>query len=169
MRLFMLLILCSSGIACATPGHTGPAMPKDFEELKSLVGTWEGTSKMGGDKDIPVKVVYELTSGGTAITEKLMPGTPHEMLSIFHKEGSSVGMTHYCAMGNQPHLELSKSDGKTMVFVMNKPQGISSEKEMHMHQLTLTKLDKDTIRQEWVAYKDGKAEAPHVFTFKRAK
>ena len=168
MRSIVFLALLAGGTACATPSNSPAPMPKEFEQLKSLTGTWEGTSKMG-DKEMPIKIVYELTSGGTAISEKLMPGTPHEMLSVYHKEGDSVGMTHYCSMGNQPHLELSKSDGNTLVFTMTKPQGISSEKETHMHQLTLTRVDKDTLRQEWLSYSDGKPDAPHVFTAKRVK
>ena len=65
-------------------------MPKEFDTLKKLVGKWEGTSVMAG-KEEKVSVVYELTSGGTAIAERLMPGTAHEMVSMYYSEGKNAG------------------------------------------------------------------------------
>src|SRR4051794_13124831 len=100
-KIFLPLLLAVSQPVLAHPNQEAPAMPKEFDEMKQLVGNWEGTSKMG-DKEETVNVVYELTSGGTAITEKTMAGTPHEMISIYHREGKSLAMTHCCAIGNQP-------------------------------------------------------------------
>lgn len=120
-------------------------------------------------KEEPVTVTYALTSGGTALIETLMPGTPHEMVSVYHKDGKTLSMTHYCALGNQPHMKLKKSDGKVMTFEMKKPLGISSTKEMHMHAVTLTLVDADTLKQEWLSYDKGKPTEPSVFNFKRSK
>ena len=163
------LIILISQVALAHPNHEAPPMPKEFDTLKGLVGTWEGKAKMGGDKEELVKVVYELTSGGTAIVEKLMPGTPNEMVTVYHKDGKTLGMTHYCALGNQPHMMLKKADASTMVFEMTKVQGISSIKEPHMHAVTLTMPDKDTLNQEWTHFSDGKKSMTVHLSFKRKK
>jgi hypothetical protein len=141
------------------------AMPKEFEFVKGLVGTWEGTSKGMDGKEEKVSVIYELTSGGTAVVEKLMPGTPHEMVSVYHKDGNSIAMTHYCALGNAPQMALKKLGDKTIEFEMTKPIGISSPKEDHMHSVKLTKGD-NTLTQEWTSIEKGqKSKTPTVFTF----
>lgn len=143
-----------------------PVMPKDFDTLKQLVGTWEGTTVMNG-KEEKVSVIYELTSGGTAIAEKLMPGTPHEMISMYYKSGKSLAMTHYCAIGNHPELPLKNADSTHLTFEMTKPIGVSSMKETHMHAVVLTLPDKDHLVQEWTSYENGKKSETAVFKFTR--
>jgi hypothetical protein len=163
----MVLVVASPALAHE---HPTPSIPKELDTMtKELVGTWEGMSKMGGDKEMPVSVVYEVTSGGTAITERLFPGTPHEMISVYHKDGDTVSMTHFCAFGNAPQMKLKKFDGKVMAFEMTKPMGISSMKEPHMHAVTLTLTDHDSLQHEWVNYMNGKKAEVSVFNFKRKK
>lgn len=143
------------------------AMPKEFDQMRNLIGTWEGTADMGDGKEQPVTAVYELTSGGTAITEKLMPGTTHEMTTIFYKDGKSVAMTHYCAMGNHPEMKLKSADGKAMTFEMKGAAGIASAKEEHMHALTITTPDANTLQEEWTNFADGKKKMTAKFKYKR--
>jgi hypothetical protein len=171
MKLTMAFLTLISSMALASPEHKEHkpvAMPQEFETLKKLVGTWEGTTKMG-DKETPISVVYELTSAGTAITEKLGPGTPMEMVSVYHKNGKSLAMTHYCAVGNAPQMNLKKADDKSIFFEMTKPIGVSSMKEMHMHSIKLTLNSGDSLTQEWTNYENGKKKETAVFTFTRKK
>jgi len=166
LLLALTLLLAQTCFAGAEGHHQPPAMPKEFEALKTLVGKWEGTTKMH-DKEEKTEVTYALTSGGTAIMETMMPGTPHEMVSIYHKAGKSLAMTHYCALGNQPYMPLKKADKKSISFELKKPVGISSMKEEHMHAVTLTLQDNDTLVQDWVNYKGGKKAGNVTFTLKR--
>jgi hypothetical protein len=71
--------------------HAMPAkaLPTELESLKKLVGTWQGKAQMG-TQEIPVTIVYESTAGGTAVLERLFPGTPHEMTSVYTAEGDKV-------------------------------------------------------------------------------
>lgn len=147
--------------------HMQVSIPKELESMKQLVGTWQGKQEMEG-KEVPITVEYSVTSSGTAITEKLMSGTPHEMVSVYHKNGDSVAMTHYCGLGNQPFMKLKKSDGKVMSFEMHKAKGITSKKEPHMHAVTLT-VDGDNLTQDWVYYEDGKQSKVVSFNLTRAK
>ena len=39
-----------------------------------------------GDKTLPLTITYESTAGSTAISERMFPGTPHEMLSVYTVE-----------------------------------------------------------------------------------
>lgn len=46
---------------------------REFERMKQLVGSWEGTSDMGKEEK-KVRVEYRLTAGGSALLETLFPG-----------------------------------------------------------------------------------------------
>ena len=126
--------------------------------MKQLVGKWQGTTTPMGPNDKPAPAVTEfrLTSGGSAIEENLAKGSPHEMVDMYTDEGGRLAMTHYCAMGNQPHMKLKQADDQHMVFEMVEAQGITSPDESHMHALTLTLKDKNTLQQDWVNYDKGK-------------
>src|SRR6266852_7737782 len=102
--------------------HPGAKMPASFDNVKALVGQWERTTKMG-DKDTPVTASYEMTAGGTAILERLLTGTPNEMVSVYHSDGTKVAITHYCMLGNQPEMTLRKTDKNMMVFEMAATSG----------------------------------------------
>ncbi len=164
MSLMALVIAMTS---FAGPGHHKlPPMPKEIEAMKGLVGQWEGTTLMDG-KEVPATVSYALTSGNTVLMETLGAGTPHEMVSVYHKDGKGFGMTHYCALGNQPHMKLKSAKNGVFVFEMQGKDGIESLKEMHMHAVTLTLVDPNTLKQEWTNYNEGKKAQTAVFTFKK--
>src|SRR6185369_15449451 len=92
----------------------------------------------------------------TVIMERCNVGTPHEMVTMYHPNGKTVTMTHYCMLGNQPQLTLTKSDNKTMSFEMKGTQGIHSKNEMHMHAMNLQWISDKEIVQEWTGYDKGK-------------
>lgn len=165
-KLALISLAVLAPLALASHDHKPPPMPAEFTPLSGLVGSWEGTTMMNG-KEEKATVSYALTSAKTALVETLGPGTEYEMISVYHKDGKGLGMTHYCALGNQPYMKLVKSSPTTFVFEMKKPVGISSMKEPHMHAVTLTLTDKDTLKQEWTHYENGKKAQTAVFNFKR--
>src|SRR5258708_4442203 len=108
-------IVASLGIADTMPSP--PKSSADFERLKSLIGVWQGT-ETGGHGPADVRVEYRLTAGGSALEEKLFPGTPHEMVSVYYDEDGKLGMTHYCMLGNHPRMTLTKSTAKEMMLAL---------------------------------------------------
>src|SRR5262245_12866207 len=106
-------------VAAVSRGHVcQPAKPgasAAFERLKSLAGTWKGTGGHG-DAQEPMTVTYKVTSGGSVVLETVAQGTEHEMITIYYLDGEDLVLTHYCALGNQPHMKAAaQSDGK-LVF-----------------------------------------------------
>jgi hypothetical protein len=144
------------------------ALPKEFDALKKLVGTWQGKSKMG-DKEFPVTITYELTAGGSTILERLFPGTPHEMLSVYTAEGDKLVMTHYCALGNHPRMALKSATAKSVSFEMAGTEGIRSANDMHMHAMTVAWVDGDHIKETWVSWDKGAKKEEKVFELGRKK
>ncbi len=145
-----------------------PKMPAEFDKLKSLVGTWKGTAMKNG-KSMDVKNSFQLTSGGSAIIEKVGEGADNEMISVYCAENGKVTMTHYCSVGNHPKMTLKKSSDKEMDFEMKGTDGISSAKDMHMHGMDITWKDPDHITESWYLYSDGKKQGSCPFELTRVK
>ena len=57
---------------------------------------------------------FKTISAGSVVTESMFPDTPMEMMNTYHADGDSFVMTHYCAQGVQPKLQLKSINGKTL-------------------------------------------------------
>ena len=150
-----------------TEPYTGSA---PFEKLKGLAGKWTGTVVEGGQtEEKPATVDYEVSSGGSALIEKLGVGTPAEMVSIYNDENGKLVMTHFCLMRNQPKLKLVSADDKQIQLEMVEANGVKLT-DSHMHSLKITFDGKDAMTQEWSGYAEGKPMgAPTVVKLTRVK
>jgi hypothetical protein len=163
----LLLFALSGGLTAGEPKAGAQASP-EFQRMKSLVGTWKGTTDMGeGPKEITVE--YRLVSGGSALEERVFAGSPKEMVTMYYDRKGKLGLTHYCMLGNRPGMALKSSDAKSIQFDFDPKCGVDAKSEMHMHALTITFEDADTIIQDWKLFEAGKAKDSHGFTLKRVK
>jgi hypothetical protein len=138
-----------------------------FDRFKELKGEWVGKAPQGGAE---LHLIFNITSGGSVVTETMFPGTPHEMLNVIHPDGSHIVLTHYCAMGNQPEMKApDKIDGKQVPFIFSRAGNLKSPTDPHMHNVTYTFVDKDTLRTRWTTYADGKPAGDIVTEVKRKK
>lgn len=139
----------------------------EFERIKSLEGTWTGTADMHG-KETSVTINYETSSGGSVVIETMMPGTPHEMVSIYYEEDGKLMMKHYCLLYNQPVMAMTNSDADSIELELVEGDNMDESKDMHMHSVTFTFNGDNEMTQSWTSYKDGKPEGESSdFTFKR--
>jgi hypothetical protein len=156
-----------AGAAVKTAGVDGKAA---LERLKTLAGEWRG--HVVTEDGPPAKVVYSVTAGGSTVTEKLFPGTPHEMLTLYHLDGEDLVLTHYCAMGNQPRMRLVKAaltDPLELRFDFTGGTNIDPAKDMHMHAGTLRLRGPDRLEAEWAVYDKGKQTGANKFFLDRMK
>ena len=143
---------------------------KEFNRLKILVGTWEGSSDMGMKGEAQkINIQYQLTSNNSAIVETLFPGTPHEMVSVYHDIKGKLSMKHYCAMGNQPLMELSSSDDNSIFLDFSANNILDPDKEPHMHSLSIVFESDDSIVQNWTYYNGSEGKVIHSFKLTRVK
>lgn len=175
MSIVLCLVFCAAVYAGADeksemPDYMKPYTgSKEFEQIKSLTGTWNGSGVMHG-KEEPVSVVYRTSSGGSIVIETVFPGTPQEMVSIYYEKDGRLVMTHYCMLKNQPELALMKSDGGRLEFDLVGGTNMDASKDMHMHSLTLTIKDGDNMVQEWTPFENGTAkEEPTTLNLTRAQ
>ena len=136
--------------------------------MKSLVGTWTGKADMG-QGPIDMTVHYRLLAGGSVLEERVFSGTPNEMVTMFYDQNGKLAMTHYCMFGNRPGMLLKSSDAKTIKLDFDATCGINVAKESHMHALTLTFDDADTLTTSCKALMDGKEMPEKPTTLKRVK
>lgn len=172
----IITIFLLSFFAILTQGFSDPShMPtiegsKDFNRIKTLVGTWEGSSDMGMKGEAQkINIQYQLTSNNSAIVETLFPGTPHEMVSVYHDIKGKLSMKHYCALGNQPLMELSSSDDNSISLDFSANNILDPDKEPHMHSLSIVFESDDSIVQNWTYYNGSEGKVIHSFKLTRVK
>jgi hypothetical protein len=102
--LTLVVLTLASPVRAQAPSVDGKAA---FERLKTLAGTWQGQAGHG-PADQAATVTYRVASGGSVVEETLFPGTPHEMISMYHLVDGQLVMTHYCAMANQPRMRSTR-------------------------------------------------------------
>ena len=167
--LILSIVSLGAGAAWAGLEHDAqpPASSAQLQQLKQLAGRWEGTSQQEGAAEESAAAEYRVTSGGSAVVETLFPGTPHEMVSVYHDARSGKpAMTHYCMLGNQPELDLTGSDEQKLDFSLSPSSPIPAS-EMHMHALKLSWDGPDRLTQVWTSFKDGQPQGSVTIRLKR--
>lgn len=136
------------------PNPPGPSSAA-LDRLKSLVGEWEGKANEGG-KQMPTTTSFRLVSDGSALMDVLAAGTPHEMVTMFHMDGSDLLATHYCAAHNQPRFHLaSTSEPNVLVFEFKDATNLSSPTAPHMVGIKFILLDPNHHAEDWTFLANG--------------
>lgn len=139
-----------------------------FERIKALAGEWEGDARPGGaEKGMPTVAVYRVVSNGSAVMLVTDPGTPHEMVTMFHRDDGTLLATHYCAAMNQPRMRMAaptKTPGR-LEFDFVDGTNLKTVPG-RMQRLVLTFEEGDRHRQEWT-YRGGGQEQTMSFELRR--
>ena len=170
-----LLSMCLMTLASTTLSLAEVTEPPPYEgsaalkAMKALAGTWEGTHIMHG-KEIPAKIEYKVSSNGSTVVETMFPGSPkHEMVNVYHDKFGKLAMTHYCSVGNQPHLDLVAMEGKTLSFSLSSEDTVHLADEGHMHDFKITVVDSSHMKQEWSFFEKGKQGGMTTFDLVRVQ
>jgi hypothetical protein len=147
-------VQCSTCGGDDAPKTASPAQAA-FEKLKALAGVWKA---VGSD----YKITFEVASAGSIVIER-----EGDMVSVYHLDGDTLMMTHYCDLGNQPRLRatnFTSSNALTFDFV-----DITNLKvgQGHIDGLTTQWLDNGNIKEIWTSKNaDG---SPDSITFELAR
>jgi len=142
----------------------------NFERLKKLVGDWEVVDSKDEATKGKVALTYRLTAGGSAVIETVFPGSEMEMVSVYHRDGDQLVMTHYCCAGNQPRMRAKTGDSKDeLVFEFTGGSNLDPAKDGHIHNGRIRFVDADHIQSEWEFYSGGKRANKHSFELVRKK
>jgi hypothetical protein len=168
MRITILCFLVAAAFVLAEEGMPKPPRTNaQLDLMKGLAGEWLRVGEDGKPTDT-VGATYRVTSGGSAVIETLLPGTDHEMITMYYLDGDDLVLTHYCALANQPHMKADpKSAEKTISFKFAGGANIDATKDMHMHDAVFTFADKDHLKTAWTLWAGGKAKDTYDFSFVR--
>ena len=157
--------------AQSTPQPPADNSSAELKRIKNLAGRWTSTTSMFGKENEQVFVEYEVTSGGSAVLEKIFPGTPQEMISVYYDDNDGkLAMTHYCMMRNRPQLKLASSNKNTINMDIVKVDGLQSPDEPSMGAMSIKFKDKDHIIISCKGRgKGSEDQKPHTMEYTRVK
>jgi hypothetical protein len=142
----------------------------ELEKVKGLVGRWEGTTSRVANGSLTAVVTYEVTGAGSAVIEKLFPGTNAEMTTVYHDDSTGrLVADHYCNAANQPKLRLTESKGERLYFVLSPDSDIKADLEGHAHELTLLVGADGTLTHDWLNHYLGAPAAKRNISLTRVK
>ena len=140
-----------------------------FERIKGLAGAWSGTFGEGAEAGAG-ETGFRVTAGGSVVEERLFPGTPQEMVTMYHLDGGELVLTHYCAARNQPRMVARSGaadrDSKTIRFDFASLGNGDAAKDGHMHQAEIT-IDGDSLKTAWTFFVEGKPAEVARFDLRR--
>ena len=153
------------GLAFSSDGITSQAA---FDKLKGLAGRWEGSVDTA---DGPASVVeYRVTAAGKTVVEVMFPGSEYEMVSVYYMDGDQLVAKHFCAMGNQPEMELDgkASSEKELHFAFTGGTNMDPANDTHMHGGRIAFVG-DRLENEWMVFVSGKQEGANRFYLSRVE
>ena len=144
--------------AQAEADHEIPPAPDHplLNRFKSLAGTW--IEKDGDGNPTGKEAHYRVTAGGGAVIETLFPGSPHEMITVYHLDGDVLMLTHYCVLQNQPRMRATHWQEDRMIhFTFADATSMTSVNESHMHEVVFNFIDANRFQATWTNFKDGES------------
>ncbi|MEK6701691.1 MAG: hypothetical protein AABZ53_05470 [Planctomycetota bacterium] len=153
---------------CASSSKAEPKAPVTLmtSPAHRLVGEWMQTDEKGVKT---VASVITVTSAKSALREVMFPGAPHEMTNMYHMDGDSMVLTHYCAIGNQPRMKAKLGNANQLDFQFESVTNQSPADQEYMGRCVMTFKDADTIDVDWTSYKNGKESSHTPFHLTRKR
>jgi hypothetical protein len=148
--LLLALAACTPEVTFGSPAAPATRWASETEgawaELqRALVGRWKATAVDGRS----FLLTYRLVSNGTALVETFTSSASgKETLSVYHRDGSTLMLTHYCAQGNQARLKAIVATREKVTFAFLDATNVAPDEDV-MQQLTLA-LRPDGFDQETV-------------------
>ncbi len=175
MKKVLTVLMIGWILTLSTAAQAGEGKPPadtsspELQRIKSLAGRWTTTTSMFGKKNQRLSTEYQVTSAGSAVLEKIFPGTPQEMISVYYDDNhGKLAMTHYCIMRNRPTLKLASSSPDTLTMKVTKIEGLKNDPSMGG--MTIHFKDKNHFTTTCKEKGQGKdKEAPMTMEYARVR
>lgn len=161
VAVLVLVIVGAPAFAGEETGTDGSA--PDLGGLEKLVGTWKAPAY-----GTTARSTYTLTAGGSALVETLEMGDESPMVTVYHRDGEELMLTHYCSLRNQPRMR-AKAGGEVVDFRFVDATNLASDQAPHMHGVKIEWVDADHFTQEWTTHQDGRVTDTLRLAFERVK
>lgn len=153
-RMVFTLLALAVVAGAQQPNQNSPAASQ-FDRLKTLAGDWQATMVENGTQ-MSAPLTFRVASGGSVLVSDLAPGMPHEMITMFHRDGEDLLATHYCLTGNQPRFRAAASaDPDVIRFEFKDATNLPNPAAPHMGGVKFTILDANHHVEEWTIVANG--------------
>ena len=139
---------------CVKPATGASWAATALQELKALGGHWQGTDAHGK----PVRSVFQMIAGNTAVMETLYPPDMEAMVTLYSVDGNAIALMHYCPTNNQPHMRATPQPGpvKRLVFEFQGAGNLPNTRVGHEYRLVMEFQDKNHIVEHWTWRENGR-------------
>jgi hypothetical protein len=161
--MIVIAVVCQVALALTGGAETQSPAAQGFDRLKALEGEWIDADGVFGDKG-KVAVTYRVSGGGHTVVETFPVGTPNEMVTVYHLDGSRLALTHYCTSNTQPRMMSNGLEGNVLAFDYAGGTNIDPARTSHMHSARFEFVSADEIKGTWQNWSGGKAD--HAATFR---
>jgi hypothetical protein len=96
------------------------------ELQRGLVGRWKATTP----QNRTIVVSYRVVSNGSALVETFTSASGKETISVYHRDGTGLMLTHYCAQGNQARLKAIEATRERIVFSYLDATNVGGEQDV---------------------------------------
>jgi hypothetical protein len=162
---FAFALIALLGLAGGAYAETPQDVQAGIDFLKSIEGKWIGNTEKAGTFDW----VFDVTSRGNVIVERMKIGTPTAMTSTYYIADGKLHATHFCQLQNQPHMTKvdSETEGDLHFLCTGNVGNTKSHDELHLHGVHFQKNgDKMTILMDM--FKDGKVASQVTYELVRS-
>ncbi|MCB9915520.1 MAG: hypothetical protein H6828_10280 [Planctomycetes bacterium] len=167
LALPLLAACAATGGAAPHPEAPSALTLAQFEGLKGLAGDWYAADEDGrptGD----LVLSYRVISNGSTLVERDFPGQPHEMVTAYSLDGGELVLTHYCALGNAPHMRaVPEGDASEVHFECVRLGNAASHDDLHMHDAVFHLGEPGHLRSTWTLWVDGELGQAEDFVLVR--
>jgi hypothetical protein len=149
----LLTTMATPTIRASSPGGVDAGAALD--RLKTLAGDWMAEGSADHDR-----VSYTVVAGGATVLERDTGDGRPEMVTLYHRDGNRLLLTHYCMAGNQPRMQAQTYDAaaRELRFEFLDATNMSSPQAGHMHSVAIRFVDDDHIETTWRFVENGQTK-----------
>ena len=153
-------------VAPATAAEPAPR-PSALDRLKALAGEWESKDEKG---TVLTRTTYEVVAAGNSVLETMTFPDGRSMLTVYHRDGDRLMLTHFCMAGNQPRLVAKDAgpDARQLQFTYLDATNLRSADESHLSGVVFAFQD-DSHFKEDLTFSAGSTHTPMSVSYTRLK
>ena len=155
-------------LAASAPQASGSETEDAFSSMRRLAGSWKiEHPKSAREKDL--RILFQVISADSVVVETFVRKKTQPTQTVYHRDGSRLIATHYCAQGNQPRLQLSRQTvPQRLEFEYFDATNLESNAQSHLIHLSFDLEDERHVRREEV-YSSGGQTDTTVYSLVRAR
>ncbi|MCI0410412.1 MAG: hypothetical protein L0191_17925 [Acidobacteria bacterium] len=153
----------------AASAAKAPSAAQVFEKFQALAGSWKGRSTKGWTGEASFEVI---AAGSVVVETSRFQAHPDEtMMTMYHLDGSTMLLTHYCVAKNQPRLQIASigEDGKKVTFRFRDGTNLATRNQGHMDSVVYQFEDADHFTSQWSFYRDGREDWMEEIHYERIR